>query len=123
MPARSSRRVLGGIAAGSLLLLFLAGALGCEGVIDGSTSVCGDGVVAGAEVCDDGTNDALGGGCLPGCGALWDAPAGEGVQSTLTAGVSAHPPWQTHDGGGWLPPTVAAAGVTDGAVRSAEGVP
>ncbi|MCP4873226.1 MAG: hypothetical protein GY898_31415 [Proteobacteria bacterium] len=29
--------------------------------------VCGDGVVEGDEVCDDGVNDALDGGCLPGC--------------------------------------------------------
>ncbi len=28
---------------------------------------CGDGVVQPPEVCDDGVNDALGGGCLPGC--------------------------------------------------------
>lgn len=30
---------------------------------------CGDGVVDPGEVCDDGINDALGGGCQPGCGA------------------------------------------------------
>lgn len=29
--------------------------------------VCGDGVVGPGEVCDDGVNDRLGGGCLPGC--------------------------------------------------------
>lgn len=32
--------------------------------------VCGDGVVEGDEVCDDGTNDGSYGGCAPGCTAL-----------------------------------------------------
>lgn len=31
---------------------------------------CGDGIVNGVEVCDDGVNDGSHGGCLPGCGGL-----------------------------------------------------
>ncbi len=31
------------------------------------TTTCGDGIVAGNEVCDDGTNNGSYGGCLPGC--------------------------------------------------------
>jgi fibro-slime domain-containing protein len=33
-------------------------------------TTCGDGIVAGAEVCDDGKNDGSYGGCLPGCTGL-----------------------------------------------------
>jgi hypothetical protein len=33
------------------------------------TPICGDGVVEGNEVCDDGVNNGAYGGCMPGCGA------------------------------------------------------
>ena len=35
--------------------------------IDAAAAACGDGVVDPGEACDDGVNDRLGGGCLPGC--------------------------------------------------------
>jgi hypothetical protein len=38
-------------------------------------AVCGDGVVTGAEVCDDGRNDPLDGGCMPGCRVVDDSDA------------------------------------------------
>ena len=55
------------------LSLALAGLVaGCGGLVGdggggGPPPVCGDGEVTGDEVCDDGVNDALDGGCLPGC--------------------------------------------------------
>ncbi len=36
---------------------------------------CGDGKIDPGELCDDGVNDRLGGGCLPGCGAFDDSDA------------------------------------------------
>jgi fibro-slime domain-containing protein len=35
--------------------------------VSSCASTCGDGIVAGAEVCDDGKNDGTYGGCMPGC--------------------------------------------------------
>jgi hypothetical protein len=45
-----------------------------DGVDDPST-ICGDGVVDADETCDDGVNEALGGGCQPGCRASDDSDA------------------------------------------------
>jgi len=42
---------------------------------------CGDGIVNGSEVCDDGVNDGRHGGCLPGCGGL-GAFCGDGHTDT-----------------------------------------
>jgi hypothetical protein len=55
-----------------VLALAALGLVGC-GDDDDDGAVCGDGLVTGEEVCDDGTNDALGGGCQPGCAASDDS--------------------------------------------------
>lgn len=56
------------------VLLATAAVAGCQASIlpgndAGPAGTCGDGTIdtARGEVCDDGANDALGGGCLPGC--------------------------------------------------------
>ncbi len=60
---------------------------------------CGDGIVAGNEVCDDGTNDGSYGGCLPGCTGLaprcgdahTDATHGEQCDDGIENGATGDP--------------------------------
>ena len=83
MPPRraSTRTGAGALAAAAAATALVACSGGAPGTPDGAADApadavadhCGNGVVDPGEVCDDGRNDALGGGCLPGCQAVDDS--------------------------------------------------